>query len=255
MSITPFTECRDLLTPDRVWSRSEVLSASSPVPKSPGVYAWYFRNFPPEIPTTNCMRYNDFTLLYIGISPCAPPKNGEIRSKQNLFRRIRNHYQGNASGSTLRLSLGCLLSVSLSIELRRVGSGNRLTFADGEKRLSDWMDGNAFVTWIECDAPWRIEERADFNNLPTAEPRPEQEQRVSSCLIGAAATGEDPGARPADLELRGTTCDSCRVQIYRRWLTAQKVVVCTKSHADCDLPRFLRSTATWEISFAQNIVG
>ena len=32
------------------------------------------------------------------------------------------------------------------------------------------------------------------------------------------------------------------VQIYRRWLTARKAGVCTKSHADCDLPRFLRRT-------------
>jgi hypothetical protein len=144
MSTTLFTECRGLLTPDRVWSRSEVLSAPSPVPKSPGVYAWYFRNFPPEIPTADCLRFNDLTLLYIGISTSAPPRNGKAPSKQNLFRRVRYHYRGNAAGSTLRLSLGCLLSVSLNIELRRVGSGNRLTFADGERRLSDWMEANAF---------------------------------------------------------------------------------------------------------------
>jgi hypothetical protein len=59
----------------------------------------------------------------------------------------------------LRLSLGCLLSVSLNIELRRVGSGNRLTFAGGERQLSDWMEENAFVTWIECEEPWQVEER------------------------------------------------------------------------------------------------
>jgi hypothetical protein len=158
MSTTLFTECRGLLTPDRVWSRSEVLSDPSPVPKSPGVYAWYFRNFPPEIPTADYLRFNDLTLLYIGISPSAPPKNGKAPSKQNLFRRVRSHYRGNASGSTLRLSLGCLLSATLNIELRRAGSGNRLTFADGERRLSDWMEENAFVAWIERDEPWRIEE-------------------------------------------------------------------------------------------------
>ena len=159
MSTTLVTEYRNLLTPDRVWSRSEVLSAPSPAPKSPGVYAWYFRNFPSEIPTADCRSFNDLTLLYIGISPSAPPKNGKAPSKQNLFRRVRYHYRGNAEGSTLRLSLGCLLSVTLNIELRRVGSGNRLTFADGEKRLSDWMEENAFVVWIECDEPWTIEER------------------------------------------------------------------------------------------------
>jgi hypothetical protein len=48
VELTPAFECKRLLTPDRVWSRSEVLSAPSPVPKPPGVYAWYFCNFPPE---------------------------------------------------------------------------------------------------------------------------------------------------------------------------------------------------------------
>src|SRR5271169_2804189 len=117
MSTTPVTECRDLLTPHRVWSRSEVLSDSSPVPKTPGVYAWYFRNFPPEIPTAACLRFDDLTLLYIGISPSAPPKNGKAPSRQNLLRRVRYHYRGNAAGSTLRLSLGCLLTATLNVEL------------------------------------------------------------------------------------------------------------------------------------------
>ena len=155
---TAVTEYRDLLTPNQLWSRSEVLAPPSPVPRSPGVYAWYFRNFLPEIPTADCLRFNDLTLLYVGISPSAPPKNGKAPSKQNLFRRLRYHYRGNAAGSTLRLSLGCLLSKTLNIEPRRVGSGNRLTFADGEKRLSDWMGENAFVTWIECGEPWKLEE-------------------------------------------------------------------------------------------------
>jgi hypothetical protein len=131
---------------------------ASPIPKSPGVYAWYFRNFPSEIPTADCLRFKALTLLYIGISPCAPAKNGKPPSKQNLSRRIRYHYRGNAAGSTLRLSLGCLLSVTLNIELRTVGSGDRLTFAGGEKRLSEWMAENACVVWRECAEPWRIEE-------------------------------------------------------------------------------------------------
>jgi hypothetical protein len=53
--------------------------------------------------------------------------------------RNRYHYRGNAEGSTLRLTLGCLLSSSLGLRLRRVGSGKRLTFADGEARLSESM--------------------------------------------------------------------------------------------------------------------
>jgi hypothetical protein len=65
----------------------------------------------------------------------------------------------NAEGSTLRLTLGCLLSKQLGIQLRRVGSGNRMTFADGETILSQWMEENAFVVWITDPEPWHVEEK------------------------------------------------------------------------------------------------
>jgi hypothetical protein len=81
----------------------------------------------------------------------APP------SRQTLRSRLRYHFRGNAEGSTLRLSLGCLLSQSLGIELRRVGSGRRMTFGVGERVLSDWLERNARVACLACDEPWRIE--------------------------------------------------------------------------------------------------
>jgi GIY-YIG catalytic domain len=66
---------------------------------------------------------------------------------------------GNAEGSTLRRTPGCLLSAQLSIQLRRVGSGVRYTFTNpGEQLLDQWMGGHAFVTWVEIDAPWQLEE-------------------------------------------------------------------------------------------------
>lgn len=149
----------ELLAPGRLWSRIEVLASPSPVPREPGVYAWYFREIPPGVPTAGCHRCGDLTLLYIGIAPKAPPKNGARPSSQRLVDRVRYHYRGNAEGSTLRLTLGCLLSETLGIELRRVGSGKRMTFADGEGVLSGWMAENAFVTWVVDPAPWVLEER------------------------------------------------------------------------------------------------
>ena len=77
---------------------------------------------------------------------------------------IRYHYQGNAEGSTLRLTLGCLLSEELDIELRRVGCGKRMTFAEGEALLSQWMADNAFVCWQQDDAPW-VRERELIKEL------------------------------------------------------------------------------------------
>jgi hypothetical protein len=96
-------------------------------------------------------------LMYAGIAPKASPPIPRLPSKQRLFHRIRYHFQGNAEGSTLRLTLGCLLSQQLSLSLRRVGSGRRLTFASGEQLLSEWMDKNAFVTWIVHPEPWVLE--------------------------------------------------------------------------------------------------
>ena len=94
-----------------------------------------------------------------GISPSAPPTNGKAPSTQSLRHRIRYHYTGNAEGSTLRLSLGCLLTSQLHIELRRVGSGKRFTFSNGEVELSHWMEENARVVWQVCEEPWKLEEK------------------------------------------------------------------------------------------------
>lgn len=148
-----------LLEPERLWSRQEVLGKDSPVPRQPGVYAWYFREIPPHVAADECHTHSNSTLLYVGISPKAPPKNGAAQSKQKLFGRIRYHYRGNAEGSTLRLTLGCLLSERLGIQLRRVGSGTRMTFANGESVLSRWMEENAFVVWVVDSEPWLLEEK------------------------------------------------------------------------------------------------
>lgn len=148
-----------MLQPEKLWSRYEVLSRPSPIPRLPGVYAWYFRNFPVHIPAATCAQRDDFCLLYVGISPSAPPMNGKAFSRQSLLHRVRYHMRGNAEGSTLRLSLGCLLAEELGIELRRVGSGNRFTFSSGEQRLSEWMGENARVAWKAIENPWKLEEK------------------------------------------------------------------------------------------------
>ena len=153
-----------ILTPDKLWTRAEVLSKPCPVPQEGGVYGWYFNAVPPGILAVNHHTVGKASLLYVGISPKAPPKNGAKPSKQTMRERIRYHYQGNAEGSTLRLTLGCLLSEELDIELRRVGSGNRMTFANGEGVLSQWMADNAFVCWQQDDAPW-VRERELIKEL------------------------------------------------------------------------------------------
>jgi GIY-YIG catalytic domain-containing protein len=70
---------------------------------------------------------------------------------------MNRYFRRDASGSTLRLTLGCLLSQQLGIELRRTGANNRMTFGVGEARLSDWMSTNAFVSWVVTERPWEEE--------------------------------------------------------------------------------------------------
>jgi hypothetical protein len=161
-------EVKLLLYPAHLYSAPEILIRHCPVPNSPGVYAWYFDAPPPLIDIAGCHRMNGRALLYVGISPKAPSRNGPP-SRSTLRKRIRTHYRGNAEGSTLRRTLGCLLAPTLNIQLRRVGSGTRYTFTNrGEQVLDQWMDQHAFVTWIEAKAPWEIEKEllSSGLNLP-----------------------------------------------------------------------------------------
>src|SRR4051812_32828899 len=112
-----------LLTPTRLYGARGVLDRPSPVPASLGIYAWYFDQTPPKIDITDCQVHQGCTLLYVGISPKAPPQNGTPPSRSTLRQRLRTHFAGNAEESTLRRTLGCLLGEELGIQPRRVGNG------------------------------------------------------------------------------------------------------------------------------------
>lgn len=148
----------ELLSPSYLWSPSDISQDSEVVPQKPGIYAWYFRQIPPLVPTDGCRTFKGLTLLYVGIAPRKPPKSKKRQSQRTLQGRLKLHVKRNADVSTLRLSLGCLLSECLGIQLRRVGSENVMTFADGEEKLSHWITQNAFVVWTVTPQPWVIEE-------------------------------------------------------------------------------------------------
>ena len=110
------------------------------------------------MPTAGCRVAGFGTLLYVGIAPKAPPVNGARPSRRHLRHRVGYHFGGNAYGSTLRLTLGCHLAGRLGIELRRVGSGTRLTFTkSGEAKLSEWLGAHARVAVVLDDEPWKLE--------------------------------------------------------------------------------------------------
>ena len=142
--------------PERTYSRAEVMGVPTPVPAVNGIYFWWFKEIPPGVPTDGCITADGYTLLYVGISP---DKRGKPNSRSNLRKRIKTRYSGNAEGSTLRRTLGVLLSGLSNFPLRRVGSGSRMTFTHpGEQWLDSWMEKNARVHWIPCEAPWELED-------------------------------------------------------------------------------------------------
>lgn len=138
----------ELLNPSRLWLRSEILARPNPVPTASGFYAWYFDDVPARVPASDCVVRDGSVLLYIGIAP------ESAWSKENVRTRLRYHMRGNAFGSTLRRSLGCLLAEQLGIELRSTGANRRTTFGSGESILCDWLGQHARVTWYTCPEPW-----------------------------------------------------------------------------------------------------
>jgi hypothetical protein len=134
-----------------LWTWSRLKSNPTVPPRSPGVYAWFFRRLPRDVPTRGCVRRGGRTLLYVGISPTSTESSETLRS------RIHYHFRGNAEGSTLRRTLGCLLESTLGTCLRRVGSGRRRTLGRKESVLTQWMSRNAAVAWVETREPRLLE--------------------------------------------------------------------------------------------------
>ena len=133
-----------------LYSRTEIVADRSLVPPKGGFNFWFFKEIPSGTPTDGCFRKDGLPLLYAGISP------DRAKSKANLKKRIiNNHCKGTAKTSTLRKSLGVLLTEASGYPLRKVG--NIMTFTRaGEDWLNDWMDKNAFVCWYEYLNPWEI---------------------------------------------------------------------------------------------------
>jgi hypothetical protein len=150
---TQAMEVLDMLT-TRATLRSprKALASSSGIPNKPGIYAWYFRETPELLSTSDCYKREGSTLLYVGIAP------SRLGSLQSLQSRISCHLKGTAKSSTLRLSLGVLLTKESGFPLRRVGNGRMKTFTKlGEQNLTSWIDRNALVCWMEQPEPWRVE--------------------------------------------------------------------------------------------------
>jgi hypothetical protein len=143
-------EAAPLFVPEPFKAAADLWHDRAHPPPTSGVYAWYFNVLPPEVLAAGSHVHGEWTLLYVGIAPSAPTGSSTLR------KRLRSHFRGDASRSTLRLTLGCLLG----LELRRVleGSKSRMMFAGGgEPHLSEWIAEHARVSWITHATPWELE--------------------------------------------------------------------------------------------------
>lgn len=152
-----------LIREPRLFRRSEFMVRNCPVDRQDGIYAWFFDNVIEGLDSSACYRLDGIPLLYVGIAR----KSEDTNPARHMRDRIREHFNGNAAGSTLRLSLGCLLG----LELRQVG-GNKTKIKDGreiktkpryifanggEARLDQWLQQHARVAWMPVERPWEVE--------------------------------------------------------------------------------------------------
>lgn len=87
-------------------------------PNGRGVYCWSFNEKLGIAPDAK-FEWGGRLISYIGIAPSRATSASSLRS------RLRAHLQGNASSSTLRLTLGCLLAERLSLMLGPTGATGR----------------------------------------------------------------------------------------------------------------------------------
>lgn len=153
--------------PHKLWSPDQIINEPAVIPKTAGVYGWYFSEIPIQIPKLDFIQVNGWKLLYVGISGRYSNKKG------NIDRRIRLQHLGgcsDASVSTLRRTLGSLLKEELSIKALPKGTKRKKKFwfgRQGEEILLRWIIEHARVAWIKDENPREIEQAilSDYGDL------------------------------------------------------------------------------------------
>lgn len=141
-----------ILNPLTLHSAAEVRSA----PASPGIYGWWVKKGALDVPDAPYQEQDGHQLLYVGISPRKPSAAGRV-SNGNLRSRLGTHATKDASRSTLRRTLGVLLTDELGLTLG-VHAGREHYGPRGEALISRWLIENARVAWAVDPEPWEAED-------------------------------------------------------------------------------------------------
>jgi hypothetical protein len=148
----PSLAAERILYPLTLHSASDVRTA----PASPGVYGWWMRKDALNVPDAPYQEQDGHQLLYVGISPRKPSAAGRV-SKSTLRERLVTHATKDASRSTLRRTLGVLLTEEVGLTLG-VHSGREHYGPKGEALISRWLIENARVAWAVDPRPWVAED-------------------------------------------------------------------------------------------------
>lgn len=125
-------------------------------PASPGIYGWWVKKGALDIPDAPYQEKDGHQLLYVGISPRRPSAAGH-KSKSTVRDRLVTHATKDASRSTLRRTLGVLLTDDLGLTLG-VHGGREHYGPQGEALISRWLIENARVAWAVDPQPWEVED-------------------------------------------------------------------------------------------------
>lgn len=125
--------------------------SASAAPKEKGIYCWWFAPGSLPVPAAPYEKVEGFELLYVGIAPSSST------SKSLLRPRLVRHATGDASRSTLRLTLGVLLTDELGLTLG-IHKARPNWGPDGEAKLNRWMSEHARIAWAVHPEPWTVED-------------------------------------------------------------------------------------------------
>lgn len=131
--------------PDEVFSLKDLQKNPTLCPSRPGVYGWYFDEPPPYVPKNGCTPVKTgfwpfrttLWLLYIG-------QADKLKDRIMKYHIGGGHY-AQGTMSSLRLSLGCLLSDRFGLKLYYPPE----SFGEKDKKLNKWLEEHARIAWIE----------------------------------------------------------------------------------------------------------
>ena len=127
------------------------------LPQKAGFYIICFKKdstTPSELKNATFEIYQNLKVLYVGIT----------NAKRGIRRRnYKNHFNGNAGGSTLRKSLGVLFEYKLIARDKHVSNNKKKFSKEDEFELSNWMKKNLCFFYKVLQYPDSIEQ--DLINL------------------------------------------------------------------------------------------